>query len=99
MAKWIARRTRNPGVRGFESGSGSGCLKHLKIKGTRNYYFKTIGYCFRTKDKSPLILQRLYATGRWPLAGFVLGFPNVKSSAMLVNRQLGASCQLRFLTL
>ena len=43
---------------------GSGCIKHFKIKGTRNFYFKTIGYCFRTKVTSPLILRRLYAT--WP---------------------------------
>ena len=28
--------------------------KHLKIKETRNYYFKTIGYCPRTKVKSSL---------------------------------------------
>ena len=43
--------------------------KHLKIKGTRNYYFKTIGYCFRTKVKSPHILRRFlrrfYATWPW----------------------------------
>ena len=44
---------------------GPGCKKHLKIKGTRNYYFKTIGYCFRTKVKSPLILRRFYATWPW----------------------------------
>ena len=43
---------------------GSGCKKYLKIKGTRNYYFKTIGYCSRTKVKSSLILRRFYAT--WP---------------------------------
>ena len=45
---------------------GRGCKKHLKIKGTRYYYFKTIGYCSRTKVKSSLILRRFYAT--WPLA-------------------------------
>ena len=28
----------------------------LKIKGTRNFYFKTIGSCSRTEVKSPLIL-------------------------------------------
>ena len=44
--------------------SGSGCKKRLKIKGTHNYYFKTIGYCSRTKDESPLFLRRFYAT--WP---------------------------------
>ena len=44
---------------------GSGYMKHLKIKGTRSYYFKTIGYCFRTKVKSRLILRRLYATWPW----------------------------------
>ena len=38
----------------------------LKIKGTRNYYFKTIGYCSRTKVKSPLILIGFYATGPRP---------------------------------
>ena len=41
---------------------GRGCKKHLKIKGTRYYYFKTIGYCSRTKVKSSLILRRFYAT-------------------------------------
>ena len=46
---------------------GSGCKKHLKIKGTRNYYFKTIGYCSRTKVKSSLILRRFYATWPWAL--------------------------------
>ena len=35
---------------------GSGCKKHLKIKGALNYYFKTIGYCSRTKVKSRLNL-------------------------------------------
>ena len=35
----------------------------------------------------------------WPLAGFVLGRPELKSSATLVNSQLVASCQLGFLTL
>ena len=32
----------------------------------------------------------------WPLAGFVLGHPEFKSSATLVNSQLVASCQLGF---
>ena len=45
----------------------SGCKKHLKIKGTRNYYFKTIAYCSRTKVKSSLILTRFYATWPWAL--------------------------------
>ena len=44
-----------------------GCKKHLKIKGTRNYYFKTIGYSSRTKVKSSLILRRSYATWPWAL--------------------------------
>ena len=44
---------------------GRGCKKHLKIKGTRNYYFKTVGYCFKTKVKSSLILRRFYATWHW----------------------------------
>ena len=35
----------------------------------------------------------------WPLAGFVLGCPELKSSATLVNSQLVASCQLGFLIL
>ena len=34
-----------------------------------------------------------------PLAGFVLSCPEFKSSATLVNSQLGASCQLGFLIL
>ena len=41
--------------------------KHLKIKGTRNYSFKTRGYCSRTKVESPFILRRFYAT--WPWIG------------------------------
>ena len=32
----------------------------------------------------------------WPLAGFVLGRPEFKFSATLVNSQLVASCQLGF---
>ena len=32
----------------------------------------------------------------WPLAGFVLGRPELKSSATLVNNQLVASCQMGF---
>ena len=35
----------------------------------------------------------------WPLAGFVLGLPEFKSSATLVNGQPVASCQLGFLIL
>ena len=47
--------------RGFQSWAPvSGCIKPLKIAGTCDYYFKTIGYCFRTKVKSPLILRRFY---------------------------------------
>ena len=30
--------------------------KHPTINGTHNYYLKTIGYCFTTKAKGPLIL-------------------------------------------
>ena len=35
----------------------------------------------------------------WPLAGFVLGRPEFKFSAMIVNSQLVAFCQLGFLIL
>ena len=42
----------------FLSRPRSGCKKHLKIKGIRNYYFKTIGYCSKTKVKRLLILRR-----------------------------------------
>ena len=35
----------------------------------------------------------------WPLAGFVLGRPEFRSSATLVNSQPVASCQLGFLIL
>ena len=49
-------------------GPGSGCKKHLEIEGTRAYYFKTIGYCSRTKVKSPLIQRRFYATWPWGVA-------------------------------
>ena len=38
----------------FNIGQGQVAIKHLKIKGTRNYYFKTTGYCFRTKVKTLL---------------------------------------------
>ena len=44
-----------------------GLQNHLKIKGTRNNYFKTRGYCSSTKVKSPFKLRRFYAT--WPRAG------------------------------
>ena len=46
------------------SAPGSGCKKYFKIKGNRNYYFKTLGYCSITKVNSSLILRRFYAT--WP---------------------------------
>ena len=46
------------------SAPGSGCKKYLKIKGTRNYYFKTLGYCSITKVNSSLISRTFYAT--WP---------------------------------
>ena len=46
------------------SAPGSGCKKYLEIKGTRNYYFKTLGYCSITKVNSSLIFRRFYAT--WP---------------------------------
>ena len=36
--------------------------KHLKLKGTRNYYFKTICCYYRTTVKSPIIVGRFYAT-------------------------------------
>ena len=43
--------------------------KHLKIKDTCNYYFKTIGYCSITKVKSSLIKKVLcnlaLATNAW----------------------------------
>ena len=38
---------------------GLGNKKHLKIKETCNYYFKTIGYCSITKVKSSLIKKVL----------------------------------------
>ena len=46
---------------------GRGRKKHLKIKGTRNYYFETIGYCSKTKVNSSLITRRFYATWPWAL--------------------------------
>ena len=60
----------------FNIGQGRAAIKHLQIKGTRNYYFKTIGYyCFRTKVKSPLILRRFlrrfYATWPWGADAFL----------------------------
>ena len=53
-----------PGDRPFTNSKvlGLGCKKHFKIKGTRSYNFETIGYCSRTKLKSPLILRRFNAT-------------------------------------
>ena len=47
-----------------------------------------------------LIIPRSQAQVRlWPLAVFVLGHPEFKSSATLVNSQLVASCQFGFLIL
>ena len=62
---------------------GSGCKKHLKIKETRNYSFKTIGFCPRTKVKSPLILRRFYAT--WPRVLFY----SLPQSVSLSFRRVG----------
>ena len=44
---------------------GSGCNKHLKIKGTRKLLFQNNRLYFQNKSKSSLILRRFYAT--WPL--------------------------------
>ena len=46
------------------SAPGSGCKKYLKIKGTRNYYFKTLGYCSITKVNSSLISRRFAPKGK-----------------------------------
>ena len=56
---------------------------------------------------SPKIEEAVWPSGQrvglaippWPLAGLVLGRPEFKSSAALVNSQLVASCQLGFLIL
>ena len=45
------------------------------------------------------IRRSLVRVTLWQLAGLVLGRPEFKSSATLVNNQLVASCQLGFLTL
>ena len=45
------------------------------------------------------IRRSLVRVALWQLAGLVLGRPEFKSSATLVNNQLVASCQLGFLTL
>ena len=41
---------------------GSGCNKHLKIKGTRKLLFQNNRLYFQNKSKSSLILRRFYAT-------------------------------------
>ena len=47
-----------------------------------------------------LVIRRSQVRVRlWPLAGFVLGGPEFKSSATHVNSQLGTSCQLGLLIL
>jgi len=49
-------------------------------------------------ERVGLVIPRSQVRVRlWPLAGFVLGRPEFKSSARLVNSQLLASCQLGFL--
>ena len=50
---------------------GSGCNKHLKIKGTRKLLFQNNRLYFQNKSKSSLNLRRFYAT--WPLTQ-TLGF-------------------------
>ena len=60
-----ARMLFRPAV--FLAASRVGLQNHPKIKGTRNNYFKTRGYCSSTKVKSPFIWRRFYAT--WPRAG------------------------------
>ena len=70
---------------------GPGCKKHLKIKGTRSYYFKTIGYyCSRTKVKSPLILRRFYATWPWGADEF-LKHPPLQNSVWKIYLKFNKS--------
>ena len=52
-------------------------------KTSRNYSFKTIGFCPRTKVKSPLILRRFYAT--WPRVLFY----SLPQSVSLSFRRVG----------
>ena len=52
--------------------SGSGCEKHLKIKGALNYYFKTIGYVLFQNKSYELsylkkVLYKLVLARRWKL--------------------------------
>ena len=49
--------------------------KHLKIKGTRSYYLKTIGHCSRTKVKNPIILRSFMQAGPGRQRSCLLKFP------------------------
>ena len=51
--------------------------KHLKIKGTRSYYLKTIGYCVRTEVKNPLILRSFKQGGPGRQRSCLLKFATV----------------------
>ena len=64
MAAVLVKRSISPLL---VTSPGAGYKKHPKIKGTRNYYFQTIGYCSRTKVKHSCILRRFYTTWPWPL--------------------------------
>ena len=52
------------------------------VKGTRKYYFKTIGYCFRTNVDSPLMLRRFQATYPQGCGRFVRGVLHRALSAL-----------------
>ena len=87
---------------------GSGCKKYLTIKGTRNYYFKTLGYCSITKVNSSLISRRFYAT--WPRllekklswhtakGCWRLQFIYIYNACVLPNNKLSLSFYLLFIS-
>ena len=83
MADWSAPRTPNP------------------VTCDQAIFFFGGGNAKKTKspDRRLPILQSLVRVPLWPLAGFVLGCLEFKSSATLVNSQLVASYQLGFLIL
>ena len=65
-SKWLPTDTRSKvSDQSFLQGQGRVAKKNIKIKGTRNYYFKTIGYCSTTKFN--LELSKTYEVlCNWP---------------------------------
>ena len=97
MAEWSAHRTRNTAVPGSNPALGSVSRKpdnqrarkpvvvYMQDRGFNSFYLISGRKVTGIFEKPP-----------WPLARFVLGRLEFKSSATLVNSQVVASCQLGF---